>query len=496
MRARFGALVALALLTGCGETVRVFRGKAPAAPSASAAKGQDPEAWRAQRPGPGTPGELRFPTPELVTLPNGLKLYVIERPAPVVTASLVVRHGAASVPAGKSGLAGLTARMLTEGTKKHGSLELAEAIENLGSSLNSDASRDESSVGLSALGSDLDQALSLLAEVVQAPAFAPKDFERVKSEWLDSLVSERQNPQRLASMVGLRLLNGSVHGAPVRGGVTDVKALSIRDLQAFHRQAYTPKNAALIVVGQVDRAALRASVERHFGGWRGVEPSAPLPFKPAEPASKLRVVVVDRPGAVQSALFAVQAFPKRSDGGHEVREVLGKVVGGLFTSRINLNLREKHAYTYGAFGQPLSTHSWGAFFVSTSVRTDATAAALAEIVSELEAARDPARGVPIKADEVARAKADLIHSVGATLEHTSRVAGTISEIYVDDLPADYYARYPATLAAIDEKAVAKAATSLEPRRMIAVIVGDRAQIEKDLASRGWTVEAAAPELVD
>jgi len=192
----------------------------------------------------------------------------------------------------------------------------------------------------------------------------------------------------------------------------------------------------------------------------------------------------------------VQPFPKRADGGHETREVLGKVVGGLFTSRINLNLREKHAYTYGAFGQPLSTQRWGAFFVSTSVRTDATAAALGEIVAELEKARDPSRGAPIKADEVQRGKADLIHSLGATLEHTSRVAGAISELYVDGLPSDYYARYPATLAAIDEKAVLQAAAALQPSRLIAVIVGDKAQIEKDLTRRGWTVESAAPELTD
>ena len=496
MNARSLTLTGLCLLVAaCGNPVRVYRSKPPAAPAASAAK-PDPEAWRAQMPGPGKPAELAFPTPELVTLPNGLKLYIVPRPAPVVTASLVVRHGASSVPAGKSGLAALTARMLTEGTKKRSSLELTEAVENLGSSLGSDAGRDESSVSLGSLNTDIDQALGLLSEVVQTPAFNAKEFTRVRSEWLDSLASERQNPQRLASMVGLRLLNGAVHGAPVRGSVKDVTALTVRDLQDFHRRAYTPKNAALIVVGEIDRAALQASVERHFGRWRGAEPSAALPFSPGEPPSKLRVVMVDRPGAVQSALFAVQPFPKRSDGGYETREVLGKVVGGLFTSRINLNLREKHAYTYGAFGQALSTQAWGAFFVSTSVRSDATAAALGEIVAELEKARDPARGAPIKADEVQRGKADLIHSLGASLEHTSRVAGAVSEIYVDGLPADYYARYPTTLAAIDEKAVAQAAQALQPGHMIAVIVGDRAQIEKQLTSRGWTVETATADLTD
>ncbi|HEV8245624.1 MAG TPA: pitrilysin family protein, partial [Polyangiaceae bacterium] len=296
-----GAGVALALVSGCGDAVRVYRGEPPhpsAAPIASAAP--DPEPWRAKQPEPGKPGELSFPTPQIVEFANGLKLYFTSRPAPVVTFSLCVRQGASSVPAGKSGLSALTARMLTEGTKTRSSLELAEAVEALGSTLDSDASRDESRIGLSALGSDLDQALALLAEVVQRPAFNEKDFARVRGEWQDSLLSERQDPPRLASLAGLRLLNGPVHGAPVRGSVPDVKALTIRDLIDFHRRAYTPKNAALIVVGELDAVQLKSAVEHHFGAWRGPAPVAPLPFDAPKPSDKLRVVLVDRPGAVQS----------------------------------------------------------------------------------------------------------------------------------------------------------------------------------------------------
>ncbi len=494
------ALTLLALLTlapACGDAVRVYRGQPPhpsATPVASAAP--DPEAWRSKRPEAGKPGELSFPTPELITLPNGLVVYLAPRPAPVVTLWLCVRQGASSVPSGKSGLAALTTRMLTEGTKTKSSLALAEAVEALGSSLDSDTGRDESRVGLSALGGDLDTALGLLAEVVQNPAFAEKDFERVRGEWLDSLLSERQDPSRLASLAGLRLLNGPVHGAPVRGSVPDVKALTIRDLRDFHRRAYTPKTAALLVVGKVDAAQLKSSVERHFGAWKGSAGAAPLPFEPPKPPSKLRLVLIDRPGAVQSAIFAAQPFPKRSEPGYEVREVMGRVVGGLFTSRINLNLREEHAYTYGAFAQPIATQTWGAFFVSTSVRTDVTAPALSEILIELEKAKDPARGAPIKVDEVGRAKADLIHSLGADLEHTSRVAETITNLFVDGLPRDYYTRYPNVLAGIDEKAVSDAARTLTPSALLAVVVGDRSQIESELKAKGFAVELGDEHLVE
>ncbi len=175
------------------------------------------------------------------------------------------------------------------------------------------------------------------------------------------------------------------------------------------------------------------------------------------------MVVVDRPDSVQSALFAVQQFPKRSEPGFEVREVMGKVVGGLFTSRINLNLREEHAFTYGAFAQPIASEQWGAFFASTSVRTDVTADALRELVKELEKAKNPALGAPIEPAEVARAKADLIHTLGASLEHGSRLAEAVTTLFVDALPADYDARYPSLLEPIDAAAVTQAAKGSHAR---------------------------------
>jgi zinc protease len=491
---RFALLLACAAaLLGCGPDAKVYPAGPPAGPSSATV---DPNAWRARRPPPGPAGEVRFPTPELTKLPNGLSVYVVQRPAPVVTARLVVKHGASSVGEGKSGLAALTARMLVEGTKKRSSLALAEAAESLGAPLDEDASRDESQVGLSALVADLDAALELLAEVTQKPAFDKKEFERVRAEWLDQLVAERQDPSRLAGLAGLRLLNGPVHGAPVGGGITDVKRLTVADLAAFHAKSWEPASAALILVGNVSLFSVKASVEKHFGGWRGKGP-AKLPSASLAPVQQgQRVVVVDRPGAVQTAVFVAQRFPSRAAPGFEAREVLGEVVGGLFTSRINMNLREKHAYTYGASGRPIATRSWGAFVVQSSVRTDVTGAALAEIVKELESARDPSLGAPIGADEIGRAKADLLHTLGARLEHTSRVAQVVTSLFSLDLGADYYTRYPGLLAAVGPPELSTNAGLLTPGDLVIVLVGDRAAIAKGLEDRGFKPEPAPEALTD
>jgi zinc protease len=495
MRASRALLSALLLVTACGGEVKTYRANPPAAPAPSASA-TDPEAWRDAEPKPGTPAELHFPVPEVATLANGLTVYVVKRPAAVVTMDVVVRHGASSVPAGKSGLAALTARMLVESTRRHKSRELAEAAESLGAPLGSNAARDESTVGISVLKTDAARGLALLAEVVREPAFEPKEFERVRAEWLDQLVGERQEPARLASLAGLRLLNGDVHGAPVSGGVTDVKRLKVADLRDFHAQHYVPSEAALVVVGDVTLAELRPTMEKLFGSWRGKAPKkvAPPPLPPPNPG--LRLIVVDRPGAVQSALFAAQRFPQRSAQGFEAREVLGEIVGGLFTSRINMNLREKHGYTYGASARPVATRDWGAFVVSSSVRTDVTAASLVEVEKELRLARDPGLGAPLTADETGRAKAALLHALGSKLQHTTLVADAMAPLFSQGLGTDYYTRYPALVGGVTGADLEATQRLLAPEDLLIVIVGDLNAIRPAFDKLGWRLEVAPETLTD
>jgi len=492
---RWLAMAAALVTAACGGATR-----APAplpAPSAMPSAGaiNSPELWRTQKPGPGQPGQLAYPLPEVAKLDNGLVIYVVRRPGGVVDLAVVSRHGAASVPKSKSGLAALTARMLTEGTKAKSSLALAEATEALGSSLDGDAGRDYTKLELSTLREDLPRGLELLAEVVKTPAFRRDELERVRGEWLDGLVAERQQPVRIASLVGLRVLLGDEQGAPVAGSVPDVKRIAVADLVEFHRRAFAPGNLALIVAGDTTLAEVRPHAERLFGAWKVPGVADPKALAIPAPAAT-RVVLVDRPGAVQTALFVAQPFPKRSDPGYEARSILSQVVGGLFTSRINQNLREKHAYTYGARSQAIATRSWGAFVVTTSVKTQVTADALSELISEVKAARDPALGRPLADDELDRGRADLVNSVGAHLEHNSRVADDLLQMYVYTLPADYYAKYSNLILSVDRGEVARQAATLVPDQLLVVAVGDRSAIESPLREKGFRVESADPRTLE
>lgn len=488
---RIAMLLALALGLGCAPR------KAPERPAAApgtqpSAAGETPaEAFRKQRPSPGRPGSFQYPTPTALELPNGFRVLFVRRPGRVVSLELVVRHGASSVPEGKSGLAGLVARMLTESTRQRPAMALAEAVESLGTTLGAGAGRDDSRVSMTVLPADLEPALRLLAEVVIEPAFAARDFDRVKNEWLDAVRAERQDPQRLAALTAVRALNGPVLGAPVNGTLSHVQRLTIADLRDFHARAYTPDNAALVVVGEVDEAQLRSEATRLFGAWRGKN-AVTLPNLPAA-AQAGRILTIDRPDAVQTAISAVQTFPQRSAPGHEAREVMVTALGGLFTSRLNTNLREEHAFTYGAFARAQEGRYVGTLLIGTSVQTPATAPALLEMRGELAALRDRE---PVTPQELARARADLVFSLGATLEHPNRIGATVAELFTESLPLDYYARYAAEIERIAAPAVQEAARLLTPENLVVVLVGDQKQFLPELEKAGLRAEPAPAELVD
>jgi zinc protease len=494
------SLVALVLVAlGCGGNPPPQAAPLPPKPAASANAAKappDPEPWRQQRPAPGPAADVRFPRAEQAKLANGLTVLVVRKQVPVASLSLVFKNGAAACPPGKSGLAALTARMLTEGTRRHPGVKLAEEIERLGTTLDEDAGRDTSSLSLEVLTADLDKAVDLLGEVVSQPAFAPADFDRVRQEWLDGLRAERQSPDRLAALAGLRVLLGAPHGSPVSGSISDVQKLTVKDIAEFHRKAYGAGDAALVVVGDVDLARVQKSAERAFQKLAPGRPVTSEPFAaPAAPPAK-QILLVDRPGAVQSALFLAQPLPKRSEAGFEGRELLTRLFGGIFTSRLNLNLREEHAYTYGARAQYAANRNWGAFYISTSVRSDVTAEALSEAVKELSLLKDPKLGKPLNVEEIGRARADLVQSLGARLEYGARIGSSLAELWLHGLPDDYFSRYPKLLALETTDTLTAAAAGLAAERMVMVVVGDKSVIEAPLAKLGYRVVPAPADLTD
>jgi zinc protease len=476
------ALALPALGTACG-------GRQSAAGPADAPAAADPdEAWRSERPAPGSARSFDYPVAEVSRLPNGVELYLVRRAARTVALSIVSRAGGASSKPGQSGLAALTLRLMTEATKSKNALALAEATESLGASLDFDTGRDGSSISIEVLPGDADAGLRLLTEVVVEPRFLPDDVARVKKQWLDSLVGERQEPTRLSSLAGMRALVGATAGAPVRGSIPDVQRLTAADLVRFHRQHYVAGNLAVVAVGELDMQRLTALAAASLGKLpkAAPPPSPPLDLQP--PPAGTSVWVVDRPGSVQTALFVGQPFPERSAPGHEAREVMNNLLGGLFTSRLNQNLREKHAYTYGVRSLAVATRRWGAFIGMSSIKTENTADALEQLRLELGALRQEPN--PITHEELERSKVDLIHGLGANLEHVRRVLADTGELYVDALPPDYHHHYPGLIQSVDQAAAFREAQRLDPDRLVVVLVGDRAKIEPALVAKGLRVEAA------
>jgi zinc protease len=277
-----------------------------------------------------------------------------------------------------------------------------------------------------------------------------------------------------------------------------MEGLKRADLLDYYGGAFVAGNLALIVVGDVALADVQPLAKELFGALKASAPApkagAPKAAQqaPALPAAG-KVLIVDRPGAVQSALFIAQPFPKRSEPGFEARELLNGLLGGVFTSRLNLNLRETHAFTYGATSLDIATVGWGAFAVMTSVRTDVTGAALREAMLELKKARDPALGHPITEGEIALSRALLEQRLGTSLSHTEEVAERVEELFIHSLPADYLRNYPTVLDTTNATTVTAEARRLDPEHAIVILVGDKSKMVPQL---DMPVEVAPDSLTD
>jgi zinc protease len=463
--------------------------------SAGAASEAGDQSWRQTVPAAGAPRPFEYPAAQMTRLPNGVQIWLVPRKSGTVALSVNALAGGAACSPGRSGLAALTLRLMTEATQQKSGLQLAEAAEALGANIDFDTGRDGSSVSVEVLPSDAEAALSLLAEVITQPRFAPADVERIRKQWLDSLRSERQEPSRLASLAGMRALFGPALAAPVRGSVPDVEKLKRNDILEFHRQWYVAGNLAVLAVGDLTLDHLTELVKKGLGKLPARNAPSLPPAKLPPPPTQTTVWIVDRPDSVQSALFVGQAFPERGAPGYESRQVMNNLLGGLFTSRLNLNLREKHAYTYGVRSTALATRRFGAFVGQSSIKTENTADALEQFTLEL---RNIASGKAetITPDELDRSKTDLIHQLGGNLEHVKRILADTTELYVDSLPIDYQSRYAGRILEVDQRMAAAEGARITPDRLAVVIVGDKQKITPLLVAKGVTPQAAPPEFTE
>jgi zinc protease len=451
---------------------------APSAAAAQATSINADEPWRLEIPKAGPVRPLQLSTPESVTLPNGLTLILSRRTGvPIVAANLVLRTGSDANPIDRPGLANFVAAMLDEGTSTRNALQIADQTAQMGATLGTNSSMDATTVSARSLAKNFPATLDLMADVVLRTSFPAEEIERQRASRLAQLVQQRDNPAQVAAQVAAAALYGTRHpyGFSEIGTEAAVKGITRDQMSAFWRQNFVPNNAALIVAGDISMVELRTLAERAFGGWARGTPVSPTLSAPATTAA--RVVIVDKPGSPQTQVRVVSIGAPRSSPDFRPLQVMNQALGGLFSSRINMNLREQHGYTYGANSQFTFRRAAGPFQVASAVRTDVTAPAVSEVFNEI-------RGMverPLSAEELQKAKDAMANSLPGAFETSAGAVNNFSNVFTYNLGLDYYTQYAAQVRAVTADQVRSVAKNyLVPERMVVIAVGDDKMIRPEL----------------
>jgi zinc protease len=430
----------------------------------------------------GPPPTVHLPVPVTFTLENGMKVYLVEEHAlPIVSASLVSRAGSETNPKGKEGLAALVAETMGDGTESRDLKKLADDEELIGTSIYPNATMDASSAGLTVLTNNADRGIDLLADVVEHPAFRPEDLDRRKRQRLVRIAQETDSVMMMAQRVGPKLVFGDTpYGESPTGTTESVQGLTREDATGFYAEHFGPADSALVIAGDVTAADARRFAEQYFGKWSGTASQA-VTLPPAPEMQPTRVVIVDKPGAPQTALAAFGVGVPANSPELPTLQVMNYTLGGSFASRINMNLREVHGYTYGANSRFQPYRAGGQFLAGGLVRTDVTAPAAKELMKEI--AQFPSN--PPSEAELNASKDALVQSLPGQFETTYSEAGAMSGIFVYDRPLDYYAKLPERFRAVTAEDVARVAKEyLHPNALVIVAAGDRTKIEPGLKDAG------------
>ncbi|MGH9941654.1 MAG: M16 family metallopeptidase [Pyrinomonadaceae bacterium] len=445
-------------------------------------KEKDARALAAKLPKPKADPRFQLPQIQRRKLSNGLDVLIVEHhELPVVSMNLIVKTGAAADRRERTGLAGLTAGLLDEGTSTRSSLDISNQLASIGAQLGTDSGRDSSGVTLRTLTRQLDKALEIYADVITNPAFPGEELERARSQRLAQFAQLRDNADAIAGIVFPTLLYGRTHpyGQPAIGDEASVRAVMAADARSFYETYYRPNNSTLIVVGDVRPATLVPKLERAFANWKGGDvPTLALPEAPAR--QRAAIYIVDRPGAAQSVISIGHVGVARSTPDYFPLLVMNTLLGGQFSSRVNLNLREDKGYTYGARTSFDFRRSPGPFTASAGVQTAVTKESVQEFLKELRGIRGE---IPVSPRELEFAKQALIRGYPRGFETPDQIAGRLSDVALYGLPADYFNTYIQRVRAVTAADVARVANKyLDPSRMAILVVGDRKVIEPGLRS--------------
>ena len=456
-------------------------------PTSTAPKKTDKKQVAAQTanlPKPGADPKFTLPPIEKQKLSNGLEVWLVKQnELPIVSMNMVLKSGGTLDPSDKSGAASMTASLLDEGTKTRTADEIANQLQSIGASVGAGSGWDSANISMSSLTKNLDQALDIFADVTLNPTFPDAELEKYRARLLTSFEQRKVQPNAISDLVYNKLLYGKNHpySKQLSGDAVSVKGIKRDDLVNFYTANYRPNNAVLIVVGDVDGKTLMPKLEKSFGAWQKGEVKstavgeAPMLDKPG-------IYIVDKPRAAQSVVAIGQVGVARDNPDYFPLQVMNSILGGQFSSRINLNLREDKGYTYGARTGYAFRRGAGPFTASADVQTAVTKESVAEFLKELRGIRGE---IPVTPAELDYNKQSLIRRYPQGFETVGQISGQLSQIVVYNLSDSYFDDYISKVNAVTIEDVNRVANKyLTPDKMAILVVGDRKTIEPKLKELG------------
>jgi predicted Zn-dependent peptidase len=435
---------------------------------------------RSKAPTPGPPPMLRVPGWTRSTLTNGAELVVSEKhDLPLVSFTITFSGGYNQAdPIARRGLADMTAAMMSEGTKTRNGEALAAALQLLGTTVTVRIAGETGTIAFQCIANKFPATLDIVGDMLVNPSFPPEALERLRAQRLVALVQARDQPGAIASRVFPRLVYGDTH--PYGQNVTEatLKAITRDDVVAFHRAYFRPGQALVTVVGDVNAAAAKTAIEKSLAAWPRGGDKRTFQYPAVPPPRGSTIYLADKPGAAQSTFAIGTAGPPRSTPDYFPLQVMNTILGGMFQSRLNANIREEKGYSYGvgssfAFGKGPGAFRTGGDIVST--KSDA---ALVEFMKELRGIRGERS---ITDEELSTAKDALTQRLPATFASAQSINTAIVSLWTQGLPDDYYQQYAARITAVRREDVVRVARQyVDVDHLVIVIVGDRSTIEGPL----------------
>jgi zinc protease len=439
------------------------------------------EAFRAEQPGATEPRDFQLPAVKQFKLANGIQVYLVEQhDLPVVSMDLNFEGGSRNDPKGKAGMVSVCMDMLTEGTQKLEKIAYKEALADIASSVGSYAASETQGVTMRTLSKHLEPTFGLFMETLRTPGFRQEDFDRLIKRRLDSIKQAKSSPDSVAGRVSGAVLYGATHPFGSVQTEDSIKAITLDDCKRYHARYVKPRNARLFVVGDMTEDQIKQTWADAAKSWKGTPArSARLP-RPKSMAGKVFFVDVD--GAKQSVIYYLQFGPKRKASDFFANHMMAMILGGGFTSRINMNLREDKGYSYGAYGFFNYNREYGTFYAGGRVKSDTTWQAVKEIFGEINQLHLGTKSA--EEGELLREKNSAILGLPGKFATAGQSLSMYRDLVYYGLPLDYYNTYVASLGGVGLEAVMKSAKKhLRPAEGILLVVGDA---ESELIYRDGT----------